>query len=328
MPELLCVTDKSVLTVHPTHPCPCASGKQVRDCCGTDGIVRPSYATARSGMLSTGAVKGCYAACLGDCGGKISSEHPISENLLNKLSHDDKVHAKGPAWRGGKWLAPSALGSNILCQRHNESLSAFDGRMGRSADFILHVATYPLRKKKKQKKRSPPQDRLFVMHGRDLERWLLKCLCGQVAGGHAADLDGVRFPRQVPPQWVRVLFGCEDMPRTWGAYITFPDGAVVPGSNIRGVVPTLGRRTIQSAPLSRDGQVIGLRSTVFGWQIDLLMHDVDPDQDGWVYRPTQVNYQVPYRALVHLYWEPDDRSIVPGRTAEPIVKLNGGAGPT
>lgn len=62
----------------------------------------------------------CWASGLGNCDGKITGEHLISNNLL-----DNKIKVKGFKWckEEMKEVGSSGLVSNFLCKKHNEDLS-------------------------------------------------------------------------------------------------------------------------------------------------------------------------------------------------------------
>ncbi len=70
----------------------------------------------------------CYARALGDCSGKLSREHYISASILELLGDSHTI--TNASWlasgQQSDQLPTSALGSKILCQRHNASLSPLD----------------------------------------------------------------------------------------------------------------------------------------------------------------------------------------------------------
>jgi hypothetical protein len=260
--------------------------------------VRPRPLVAKSGTAPDRPVPGCYAATLGDCGGGISSEHFISEGLLELLasrSDGRGIFARGPAWREGKWLPLKALGSNILCCRHNEALSVFDGAMALLGRRMLRLG--------EELNAQDPTPWLFAIHGRDVERWLLKVLCGVVAGGHAARASGEPVAREVPDRWVRILFGLEEMPPSWGLYV---EGAV--GRQLR-----LGVTAINVRPISVKGSSAGVEADVFGWKLVLSTMLVQPDlargaiSPDSLYRPALLQIPTPAGAKqIYFHWEPGD----------------------
>lgn len=66
----------------------------------------------------------CWAACLGDCSEKISSEHIIT----NGAFLTDAVKVKGLAWWVDefKTIGLASLVKNVLCTYHNSKLPEAD----------------------------------------------------------------------------------------------------------------------------------------------------------------------------------------------------------
>src|ERR1700744_5970980 len=86
------------------------------------------------GGKSERSVKGCWAASLGDCEGKISREHLVSESLLP----EGGVMVSGLPWCKDepKPLGNAALTGKILCQKHNSELSELDYNVKQSFDTL------------------------------------------------------------------------------------------------------------------------------------------------------------------------------------------------
>jgi hypothetical protein len=102
----------------------------------------------------------CYASVDADCSTKISREHFISASLLRKLELYKKAKIAGLAWQEPESfdLVPvKGLASNILCERHNSSLSSRDGLID---DFATAIRAFDCAPKSKHVKFS----------GSDLER--------------------------------------------------------------------------------------------------------------------------------------------------------------
>lgn len=66
---------------------------------------------------------GCYAHSLGNCKGKLSSEHIVSESILGKI-----ITVRGFNWclNEPKHIGSSNLTVKNLCQHHNAELSLTD----------------------------------------------------------------------------------------------------------------------------------------------------------------------------------------------------------
>jgi hypothetical protein len=167
-----------VIRPPPDEACPCESSRMLRSCCLTpDGALRPvAAATCPAGPKTGIRNDACYAAALADCWADISREHCVSHKLLKQLSVDGKVRVDGFPWQDsgtvGKVAAPSLTGK-ILYRRHNLALSPLDTvalRLFERIDQFHREITDSDRKN---------LNRFFLFNGHDIERWMLKTLCGQ-----------------------------------------------------------------------------------------------------------------------------------------------------
>lgn len=182
------------LNVH-TDPCLCRSGRLLRDCC----------LTARCDTVPSGPTTGqshpaCFARSLNDCSRTISREHYISKNVLGLFGNYDPT-VSGLPWlpEGDQKKVPIAsLTGKVLCTRHNNALSPLDPVAAKFFRFF----TEPWLE---------PGTEVYLTCGYELERWLLKMLCGLVASGNAT-LARQRLPRWTPPaEWLHILFGSENV---------------------------------------------------------------------------------------------------------------------
>jgi hypothetical protein len=206
------------LTLAVTDPCPCQSGRSIAACCGSTGTLFRTSASTTPPAPATGITHpDCYAGALRDCSTTISNEHYISEDVLTALG--DLGPVQGFTWLGPdgttKVVPAGALVSKVLCKRHNEALSPLDARAGQffrqlqAADQFLH--------------HGPGTFTIYLANGHDLERWLLKTLCGVVAA-NIIDVAPVQRPWRPPLQWLRILFGGAPFPAGWGLYVPAPIG--------------------------------------------------------------------------------------------------------
>jgi hypothetical protein len=86
----------------------------------------------------------------------------------------------------------------MLCKRHNQALSPLDAVA--TAFFGFFTAEW-----------SGDAIEVFLTRGYDLERWMLKTLCGLVASGNATP-KAKRLPTWTPPpEWLEILFGSADV---------------------------------------------------------------------------------------------------------------------
>lgn len=241
-------------------PCPCGSGRDAADCCATGGQLSPKAQTTLLPLPATGNSRnGCYAAGLNDCGRSISKEHYVSDAILTRLNESvgaspiDGLHVIGMPWQPAgvlQSLPPDALGARILCDRHNSALSPLDTK----ALFLFNSIT------EFEGRISPamtgPSYLLRLFNGYDLERWLLKALCGYCSSGHAPRAS--RTPP--PPSWLDILFKGKPFPPGCGLY-----APSVAGQSFRSV------NGVELSTVTMSDTVVGLTMAIGMFTFVLIM---------------------------------------------------------
>jgi hypothetical protein len=147
----------------------------------------------------------CYARALNDCDPKVSKEHYFSRGVMRAVAQ------RGPTntvriIRDGRpdlELPPDqALQAKVLCRRHNSALSRLDAtgeRLFRAIrEGVVLVPAFGYRS----------------LPGPDVERWLLKVACGSRAVEK----------KEIPFEWLRLLFGSSEIPPPRGLYMDVPLG--------------------------------------------------------------------------------------------------------
>lgn len=272
MPHL--ITDKDL--------CPCESGKLIKDCClRPKGILRPKPFIPKIPDPKTG-IKNlrCYAAEFANCSEKISGEHYISHSILKELSDDGiTVEIEGLSWLNDekKKLPTKRLESNILCKRHNEAFSGFDSIAKR---FFLSIDRID---KEYGADIADSEDRVFLFNGHDIERWMLKTLCGLVCSGGASSQSAPIIGWTPSHQWLKILFGQERFPNKWGIYFSGNIGEV-----------NITNRGFAFNAISNDNLgVYGSITTLNGKRFILAMETPPADKEGttlagYIYRPNEL----------------------------------------
>lgn len=156
-------------------------------------------------------MESCLLHGYGACRGKLSREHFISESVLVQFSAGRTATIGGLPWQPPATLQDigiSALQSKILCEGHNNSLSALDATASKFLRTLAQLESLPL-----------SSDNLVQLDGLLLERWLLKVVIGMVAGQGAA--NGI-----APNDWKQYLVGV-GVPNGWGMYAHNPGGPQV-----------------------------------------------------------------------------------------------------
>jgi len=236
----------------------------------------------------------CYAAGLGGCSSKISSEHFFSKAVLKLLYDEPGFEVGGFPWQrkpGAGPPSPESLASNILCKDHNEALSTVDAealQLFHSFDGVHKHLT--------DERRSGHLE--FEVAGEIFERWILKVLIGVVASGNA-EKDNVRVPKSKPSlEWLQLLFGVESMPSACGVYALSQQHPF----SVKG---------ISFAPLSRDNKILGAILDIHGFRFLLAMVTPDVNRSGSLlenatYRPTYFEFSHdvrPCSARLRFRWQ-------------------------
>jgi hypothetical protein len=117
-------------------------------------------------------VDNCWAACLGDCAGKISREHTVSKSLYIS----DTVTVEGFPWCKDKpkEIGLGSLTAKILCEAHNRRLSDVD-KAGAAAFDAFRQSTRLMNVRSKTRNQRWTIKR-FIIDGPRSERWFLKTL--------------------------------------------------------------------------------------------------------------------------------------------------------
>jgi hypothetical protein len=154
---------------------------------------------------------------MANCGGVLTKEHPISRSVLSFLAHGgNKIRISGHSHQKRQTIdvvGISGLSTHVLCERHNSALSSLDDVA------VRFVAAYEECKVHVSGGSREEYHRLF--NGFDIEKWMLKVLCGVVAGGLRRAVP--RRQWTPPDEWLEVLFGNRRFPRLCGLY--FPEKA-------------------------------------------------------------------------------------------------------
>jgi len=193
---------------------------------------------------------GCYAALLNDCDTKVSKEHYVSEVLLRHLNLDDGLRVSGLSWQAPDEthrIAPAALATRMLCRRHNSALSVLDS-----------VAMRIFQSLDERGASGSGTQQLSLFNGHDLERWLLKVLCGLAFSGNA------RFEREVDTaisvKWLLTLFGQRDFEAGHGLYVRCQVGERFEGP-----------RGLRINPLASGQRLFGIIVSVCGYDLVLSL---------------------------------------------------------
>ena len=162
----------------------------------------------------------CWAACLGDCEGGMSSEHIVSQSLFKS----EYVDVSGFHWCRGevKRIGLASFTKNVLCRKHNSGLSKLDSIAAHAFDVLRNQT-----KLANDRAKNPNQKYRTVVYSLNasiLERWLLKTLINVGYGG--SHFIGQNSNREGYPsdELVRIAFGKGKFPKENGLYVAMKTG--------------------------------------------------------------------------------------------------------
>lgn len=165
----------------------------------------------------------CWAACLGDCCGKLSREHVVSRSLFL----GEQVSAHGFAWCKAepKVVGLSSLTAKILCRKHNSDLSGLDSTAAKAFEAMREMMR--LSNVRSGLKPRIWQVQRYQVDGPKLERWFLKTLINLAFEGEYYIGRDSRQGGQPSRTLVDLCFGRTKFLRPAGLY------SVVVGQQIR-----------------------------------------------------------------------------------------------
>ena len=197
-----------MITVNIHHDkCLCGSNHILGDCC-----LRPCGNLVPTRPITNYRHPDCYASESQDCSEAISREHYISRAVLQQLGDGRSVPIGGMPWQdpniSSEYLALTALQSKILCERHNHALSPLDNFAGR---FFRVVSFVSLAK-------NGTNNVVKLFHGPDLERWLIKVICGGACSGNLRVRSGDMKAWKPDRNWLNILFRGAELKARRGLY--------------------------------------------------------------------------------------------------------------
>ena len=137
--------------------------------------------------------------------------------------------------------------SKILCERHNSALSPLDAISARLFQAFDEGGEGASGKRA-----------LYLFSGHDLERWLLKVLCG-VACSKGLMLD-TEADLSIPKEWLEILFGHAEFPNEQGLYVCISRGHRFEGE-----------RGVELAAILGQGRLTGMGFFICGYEFILSM---------------------------------------------------------
>lgn len=163
----------------------------------------------------------CYLSHTNGCSPKITGEHCISYNLLNKIEKQNKtIDVVGLSWLPKDELTSigkKKLVSNVLCCQHNSDLSPLDSAIGDLVEAIGSIDS--------EYQSASPVGVNYSVDGSHVERWVLKTVLGLANSGQIKQRSGEPF--RLKSKCLELLcLPAARWPLGWGLYIATPIGKI------------------------------------------------------------------------------------------------------
>jgi len=164
----------------------------------------------------------CYARGVGACCRKITAEHWVSKSIIEQIDEGHGTRSQvvsitksrpqqpGPT----RLLGIGNLTGKILCAAHNELLSPLDAagkQMFEAMEDIHYGCDTP-----------NAREKVARIDGNQLERFLLKVICGALYSGNLGPGDGSLKGKDIRTDWLRVLVEDAELPAGHGLYFLPP----------------------------------------------------------------------------------------------------------
>lgn len=229
----------------------------------------------------------CFLEGFGQCAGKITREHYVSETVLRAISNDSSIEIGGLPWLPPNELRRIGIGSlttKALCERHNSGLADLDKAAG------TLIRTFDAADKDPN---SLPA--LTAFNGKTIERWLLKVLCGLTASGGLNNAV-------IPDTWKKLLVGGA-WPAKWGLYVSGPGGVHVLAKEFY----------VETLIDPSTGEIKAAQFRIAGVHLTLLLGRPDRLHPWGHYRPRGIIFDYPKdesRRVEFRWRKPSDQAVV------------------
>lgn len=230
----------------------------------------------------------CYLSHTNGCSTKITGEHCISHNLLNRIEkHNKTVDVVGLGWLPRDRLTSIGkknLVSTVLCSQHNSALSPLDSAIGDLVEAISSIDA--------DFQSQSPLGLSYSVDGLQMERWVLKTLLGLVRSGQIKQQSGELFTLKV--KCLELL--CKPAarwPLGWGLYVATPAEMVHHSSSFE-LLPVSNPDT---------GEILAVGLKFNGIAMNFLMGKPGHPAAFGVRRPRRLIFVAgPIKSQIELLW--------------------------
>jgi hypothetical protein len=175
----------------------------------------------------------CWAECLGNCSDTISGEHIVSKGLFI----NDLVAVQGLNWckEEPKIIGINALTKNILCTRHNSTLSPVDEAA--IAAFDVFRESVNITNAREVMKERYWNTLHLKIDGNGLERWFLKTLINVASGGKESIGPRSKTAGEPPCDLVEIAYGQRKFLPNAGLYYSAEMGEKIDSEDRVNIIP-------------------------------------------------------------------------------------------
>lgn len=168
---------------------------------------------------------------------------------------------------------------NILCERHNNALRCLDAVALKFFKTVIRIL------QEINDKKTADVERVFLFNGHDIERWLLKTLCGSVFSGNTMDQNREKIKWKPSVTWVNMIYGTQHFAPRYGMYLYAETGG-----------KAYAEREVSFSPISdKEGEIRGASITIMGIiTFKLLMITPPPNIrfNHTYYRPPEIIFKI------------------------------------
>lgn len=218
----------------------------------------------------------CYLSHTKGCATKITGEHCISHNLLNKIEKKNKtIDIMGLSWLPKdnlKSIGKSSLVSNVLCENHNSALSPLDAAIGDLVEAIGNIDAEFIKENSSELN--------YIVCGSDIERWILKTILGLVKSGQITQENKSQF--LLKEKCIDLLcLPKARWPLGWGLYVSIPSTPIYHSSSFE-LIPKSNIAT---------GELLQLGLKLNGIEMNFLMGKPDNPKSFGLFRPKSLVFK-------------------------------------
>lgn len=224
-----------------------------------------------------------------------TTQHYISKSLLLEIGNN--VSVGGLLWLPQdtqKIVGINSLTANILCSRHNKSLSPLDAHAGKFMGLLKHINNDLVTSSP-----NTPHEMKYLLSGEIIESWMLKVFLGLYFSKNSGGPDGPLIDK-FPLDMSLVLDAL--LKQSWrkrcGLYMACTAGTQMNFALSFEVVVLCG--------LSKN-MAYGARVRIYGLEFFIVIDDLDGNvlinNDNVILRPSHITFQSGVRAhTIVLTW--------------------------